>query len=275
MIRADAGAADARARSRGVDIAPVLRFTRDAGVYTAQSDGHANRYQLFVERAMALTRRAGRLGLVLPSGLATDHGSAPLRRRLFSRVRRRRAGRHRQPPRRLSHPSQRPVSAGDRDRRVGDPRRRVPARRATIPPRSKQRRRGAARDSPWFPVRLTPALIRHLSGDDLAIPDLRTRDRPRDRRARRGAVSAARQRRRAWAARFGRELNATRRSRAFRRARHGPAGRRGQAPRAVSRRGGAGARPALPGRRRGALLDPSDTSARASPIATSPAPPTA
>ena len=63
---------------------PVVRFTRDAGVYDAQSDGHANRYQLFVERAMALTRRGGRLGLVLPSGLATDHGSAALRRRLLS-----------------------------------------------------------------------------------------------------------------------------------------------------------------------------------------------
>ena len=63
----------------------LVRFTRDAGVYTAQSDGHANRYQLFVERAMALARRGGRLGLVLPSGLATDHGSAALRRLLFSR----------------------------------------------------------------------------------------------------------------------------------------------------------------------------------------------
>ena len=50
-----------------------------------ESDGHANRYQLFVERAIALTRPGGRFGLVLPSGLATDHGSAALRRMLFSR----------------------------------------------------------------------------------------------------------------------------------------------------------------------------------------------
>ena len=63
----------------------MLRFTRDAGVYHAQSGGHANRYQLFVERAIALTRHGGRIGLVLPSGLATDHGSAPLRRLLLSR----------------------------------------------------------------------------------------------------------------------------------------------------------------------------------------------
>ena len=84
MIRADAGAAEARARAR-LDTAPLVRFTRDAGVYTAQSDGHANRYQLFVERAIALTKPGGRFGLVLPSGLATDHGSAPLRRMLMSR----------------------------------------------------------------------------------------------------------------------------------------------------------------------------------------------
>src|SRR5205807_10583969 len=54
-------------------------------VYAAQSAGHANRYQLFVERAIALTRDGGRLGLVLPSGLATDHGSSTLRRLLLSR----------------------------------------------------------------------------------------------------------------------------------------------------------------------------------------------
>ena len=83
MIRADTGSADSRVRSR-TDIAPVLRFARDAGVYTAQSIGHANRYQLFAERALALARHGGRIGLVLPSGLATDQGSAPLRRRLLS-----------------------------------------------------------------------------------------------------------------------------------------------------------------------------------------------
>jgi Type I restriction-modification system methyltransferase subunit len=84
MIRADQGAADTRSRARTHGM-PVVRFTRDAGVYTAQSDGHANRYQLFVERAIGLTRPGGRMGLVLPSGFATDRGSAALRRLLFSR----------------------------------------------------------------------------------------------------------------------------------------------------------------------------------------------
>src|SRR5580765_5773129 len=84
MVRADTGTANTRENARR-DVASVLRFTRDAGVYQAQSGGHANRYQLFLERAIALTRHGGRIGLVLPSGLATDHGSAPLRRLLLSR----------------------------------------------------------------------------------------------------------------------------------------------------------------------------------------------
>ena len=84
MVRADHGSSDRRAQSRD-EAAAVVRFTRDAGVYDAQSDGHANRYQLFLERSMALTRTGGRIGLVLPAGLAADHGSARLRRLLFSR----------------------------------------------------------------------------------------------------------------------------------------------------------------------------------------------
>src|SRR5262249_49942218 len=83
MIRADTGEPQSRSQERS-NLASVVRFTREAGVYAAQSIGHANRYQLFVERAIALTRPGGRFGLVLPSGLATDHGSGPLRRLLLS-----------------------------------------------------------------------------------------------------------------------------------------------------------------------------------------------
>ena len=83
MIRADAGSPEVRSRARA-DIAAVLRFTRDTGIYSAQSEGHANRYQLFLERAIDLTRPGGRIGLVLPSGLATDHGSAAVRKRLMT-----------------------------------------------------------------------------------------------------------------------------------------------------------------------------------------------
>jgi len=126
MIRADAGNTDARARARD-EIAPFLRFIRDAGIYTAQSTGHANRYQLFVERAIALTHSGGRFGLVLPSGLATDHGSAPLRRLLFSRCDVDAIVGMDKRPRRVSDSSQRPLSAGDRDARRADASNRVPA----------------------------------------------------------------------------------------------------------------------------------------------------
>ena len=58
-------------------------FFRGSGIYRHQAAGRINRYQLFVERAMALTRRGGRIGLVLPSGFATDHTAAALRRKLL------------------------------------------------------------------------------------------------------------------------------------------------------------------------------------------------
>ena len=45
--------------------------------------GHVNRYQLFVERAMALVKIGRAPGPGAPSGMATDHTSAPLRRRLL------------------------------------------------------------------------------------------------------------------------------------------------------------------------------------------------
>ena len=61
-------------------------FFRSSGVYRHQGAGHINRYQMFVERALTLTKRGGRIGLVLPAGFATDHTSAPLRRTLLSRT---------------------------------------------------------------------------------------------------------------------------------------------------------------------------------------------
>ncbi len=84
MLRADSGPAAARDADRA-RTAPVRRFFTASGVYTAQGQGHANRYQLFLERSLQLTRAGGRFGLILPSGIATDHGSAALRRRLFDR----------------------------------------------------------------------------------------------------------------------------------------------------------------------------------------------
>ena len=70
MVRGDRGTSVHRA---------VAAFARASGVYSWQGDGHANLYQFFLERALRLVRPGGRLGIVLPSGFAHDHGCAHLR----------------------------------------------------------------------------------------------------------------------------------------------------------------------------------------------------
>jgi hypothetical protein len=86
MLRGDRGEAAAR-RHAGRVAGRLTGFARRSGIYRLQSGGHANLFQLFVERALGLVRRGGRLGLVLPSGFAGDHGCAPLRRHVLDRTR--------------------------------------------------------------------------------------------------------------------------------------------------------------------------------------------
>jgi Eco57I restriction-modification methylase len=212
MIRADAGSTDTRQHAR-VSNTPLLRFTRDAGVYVTQSGGHVNRYQLFVERAMALTRHGGRIGLVLPSGLATDQGSAPLRRRLIDEcdvdtlvgLDNRRG----------VFPIHRSVKFLLVTATRGTPTRSIACRLGELDPTVLESDEGGPPSrSNWFPVRITPALIRRLSGDSLAIPDLRA---PVDvaivERAATLFPSIGSEA--GWSARFGRELNATDDRRSF------------------------------------------------------------
>jgi len=61
-------------------------FVRESGIYQVESRAHVNLYQLFVERALQLVRPGGRIGFVVPSGLASDAGAAPLRRHLLDRA---------------------------------------------------------------------------------------------------------------------------------------------------------------------------------------------
>jgi hypothetical protein len=75
MLRGDRGAFD--------DAASLTAFSRESGIYRLHGEGHANLYQLFTERALALVRKGGRVGLVLPSGFAIDHGCRSLRRALL------------------------------------------------------------------------------------------------------------------------------------------------------------------------------------------------
>jgi hypothetical protein len=198
MVRGDAGPADERANARDAANA-VVRFTRDSGVYTSQSAGHANRYQLFVERAVALARPGGRIGLVLPSGLAADHGSGPLRRLLFSRCAVDR------------------VVGFDNTARIFPIHRSVRflvATATTGAPTTSFACRFGERDPAVLdtddvvPLRLSPSLLERVSGHDLAIPDVRT---PMDLRIveRAAALFPPLADEHGWGARFGRELNAS------------------------------------------------------------------
>jgi Eco57I restriction-modification methylase len=206
MIRADAGSAERRAHSRPRGAA-FVRFTRDSGIYTAQSDGHANRYQLFLERSIALLTSGGRLGMVLPSGLISDHGSAALRRQLLNRC---------DIDALVGFDNQHAVFPIHRSMRFvlvtasrGSPTRMMACRLGEHDPASLD----AIGDEPaasssWFPVRLTPALLERVSGADLAIPDVRA---PVDLSIieRAATLFPPLGGDEGWRARFGRELNIT------------------------------------------------------------------
>jgi N-6 DNA Methylase/Eco57I restriction-modification methylase len=206
MMRADAGPRESRGRARA-EISSVLRFARDSGVYTARSKGHANRYQLFTERALALARRGGRIGLVLPAGLATDQGSAALRRRLLSDC---------DVDALVSFENQRGVFPIHRSVRFqlmtatqGSPTRVIAYRPGERDPAALETAGDEPpADSTWYPIRITPDLIHRLSGEGLAIPDFRSvKDVAIAERAASLFPPAGDER--GWSARFGRELNAT------------------------------------------------------------------
>ncbi|HUL72154.1 MAG TPA: N-6 DNA methylase [Vicinamibacterales bacterium] len=94
MLRNDAGRNDAGNIFPGTSgkIIPAsflpasfVRFIRDSGLYPSCDHGHVNLYQPFLERALSLARPGGRVGLILPWGLAVDDGAAALRARLLDR----------------------------------------------------------------------------------------------------------------------------------------------------------------------------------------------
>jgi hypothetical protein len=85
MVRGDSGQ-EAERRARRTLAGQLTGFARESGVYRVESAAHVNSYQLFLERTLQLVRPGGRIGLALPSGLASDAGASPLRRHLFDRV---------------------------------------------------------------------------------------------------------------------------------------------------------------------------------------------
>jgi hypothetical protein len=206
MMRADAGSAASRDEARRV-LNTVVRFTRDAGIYTAQSPGHANRYQLFIERALSLTRHGGRIGLVLPWGFLNDQGSARLRRLFLTEG---------SVDTVIGFENRRglfPIHRGVRfvltTSTKGMPTTRFGCRLGEQDPSVLESMRGMEAGTPSrFPVQLTPALLERLSGEDLAIPDLRA---PIDLAIveRAASLFPPLGHPSGWDVRFGRELNAT------------------------------------------------------------------
>lgn len=79
MVRADR----ASDRQKGASSSHLVRFVRESGEYRHCGQGHLNLYQPFVERALTLCRRGGRVGLILPWGFAVDDGASALRQRLI------------------------------------------------------------------------------------------------------------------------------------------------------------------------------------------------
>ena len=69
-LAADFGRADRRAKT-------AARVARKSGEYPFLSRGDLNLYSLFVERAMALVNPEGAIGLLVPSGIASDKTAAP------------------------------------------------------------------------------------------------------------------------------------------------------------------------------------------------------
>lgn len=55
----------------------AVRVARDIGDYPLLSGGDVNLYSLFVERAMTIIKPTGMMGLVTPSGIASDKTAAP------------------------------------------------------------------------------------------------------------------------------------------------------------------------------------------------------
>ncbi len=186
----------------------LLRFVRESGLYPSCDRGHLNLYQPFIDRSLDLLRPGGRLGLVLPWGLASDDGAAHLRERLLERVG-------------LdtvvgfdNAEGLFPIHRGVRFMALvagGDQRRPDIAARFGVRAEAELDQLPElepASGAPAYPVRLTPHLVRAIGGSTRRIPDVRSAThldllrRLVESCPRLGDSDG-------WSARFGRELNAT------------------------------------------------------------------
>jgi len=203
MVRGDWGPAAERARAR-VENDRLLRFTREAGVYDTRAEGHANRYQLFVERGVALLCHGGRLGLVLPGGWATDQGSASIRRLVFSQCAV--DGLVGFENRKAIFPIHRSVRFLLLTATKGASTRRLGLRFGELDVNDLERQSPQVENR--YPVQVTPELLERVTGPELAVPQFRgpvelsIAERAATAFPPLGSVEG-------WAVHFGRELNAT------------------------------------------------------------------
>jgi hypothetical protein len=207
MLRQDARPGDTADRHPR----QLVRFIRDSGLYPSCDRGHVNLYQPFLERALSLARPGGRVGLVLPWGLATDDGASALRRRLLERS---------ATDTIVGFDNGQgifPIHRGVRFLLVTtSPGGRTHDIRARFGLKSRDEiaalsAAGEVEDDAAmasYPVRLSPELLARLGGPGRRIPDIRNPaeleflDRLSSRFFPLGAEAG-------WQARFGRELNAT------------------------------------------------------------------
>ena len=203
MLRGDSGEADSRSEARNAG-ARLTAFARTSGVYRVPGSGHANLYQFFLERAVGLVRPGGRIGLILPGGFAIDHGSSGLRRVVLDQttvdglvVVDNREG---------IFPIHRGMKFLLLTTTAAGRSSQVPCRFGVTRLSELDRLPDTGFDGEG--IAITRGLLERLSGDGLAIPDLRTSHDVE-------IVSTAAYRWPAlgepegWNARFGRELNAT------------------------------------------------------------------
>ena len=204
----------------------LVSFIRGSGLYPSCDRGHVNLYQPFVERALSLTKPNGRVGLIVPWGLATDDGAATLRSRLLDRASVDTIvgldnGNGLFPIHRglrflvvVANPG-RPstlLGPGPSTRLGPGPTREIRARFGVRTPAElddlPDSLEATGASSTAYPVRLTPARLATIGGPTRRIPDVR---RPHDLlllerlATSMPALGAAD----GWRAQFGRELNAT------------------------------------------------------------------
>jgi hypothetical protein len=210
MLRRDSAQVESRNLGTPEPRNPLVSFVRESGLYPSCDRGHVNLYQPFLERALTLTRSGGRVGLILPWGLAVDEGAAALRSRLIDRTS-------------IdaivgldNAEALFPIHRGLRFLALvtspGQPTREIRAQfgvrsaiaLTALPDRDASAPEGA---NPW-PIRITPRQIRLVGGTARRIPDLR-RAHDLDWLEWLAAAHPPLGDARGWGARFGRELNVT------------------------------------------------------------------